>query len=194
MTVSGRGLTTNQQNAATGAHATHVLLIEAIFDSGTIRGTTSGVDLPSIGGNSYTAINTLRSIEPLGESIESTEGLRITLDGVDTAIITIAAAEPYRGRALNLYEVWLDAAGAAIGSPVLLFPGLMTALQTTEEGGAATVVVEAEHFEADLRRPREIRFNDADQQQLYAGDKGFEHAERTTELTLVWPSKEVFKR
>lgn len=188
-----RGLTAGQQSAAVAPHSCAVQLVEAIFDSGTVYGSLCGVDLP-VGSVTYTALNKLRAVEPFSESMESTEGMRMLFDGVDAGIIAIAAAEPYRGRPLNFYEVWLDSSGAAIGSPVLIFPGLMTALSISEEGGQAQVVLEAEHLEAELRRPREIRYNDADQRLFFSNDKGFEWAEQTTELTLVWPSKEAFKK
>jgi len=188
-----RGLSTAQENAAKAAHSTCALLIEAVFDSGTIRGSTCGHDL-TVDGNSYPALNKLRSVEALGESTESTEGLRITLDSVDAGIITILVSEPYRGRPLNLYEVWLDSNYAQIGNKVLMFPGLMTAMMNSETGGSCTIVVEAEHFEKELRRPRETRYNDADQRSLYPTDKGCEYVESLTELMLVWPSREALMR
>ena len=191
--MSGRGLTTAQQNAAAAAHSTAAVLIDVLFASGTLRCTTAGVDL-TIGGNTYFAVNKLRTVEALDESQDSTEGLRFTLDALDPAIITLLAGEPYRGRPINVYEVWYDANYQPIGSPALVWPGLMTAMTSSEQDGQVAVVVEAEHFEKELRRPRETRFNDADQRALYPDDKGFEHVEQMTELQLVWPAKEAFKR
>jgi hypothetical protein len=188
-----RGLTTAQQAAAEGPHCTAAQIIDAVFDSGTLRFSTAGHDI-TVGANTYYASNKLRSIEALNESQDSTEGLRITLDAVDAGILAIIAGEPYRGRALNLYEVYLDASYIAIGAPVLQFPGLIASIVPSEQEGQATIVLEAEHFEKELRRPREVRFNDADQQSVYAGDRGCEYADQMTELQLVWPTKEAMRR
>ncbi len=189
-----RGLSAGQIAAAAGPTTVQALVFEALFDSGALRGSLCGIDLV-IGGNSYPAVNKIESIEALSESTDSTEGLRVQFAGLDAGILAIIAAEQYRGRTANLYKVFLDpAAGyAQVDSPILHFPGRLIDIRSSEQGGSCGVTVLVEHFEAELRRPRVTRYNDADQRRLYPTDAGCEHVEQMTEVSLTWPTREALK-
>jgi len=190
-----RGLSSAQVTASKASHSTCTQLVKMAFPSGSIRGSVCGHDITTSDG-SYPAINALRNIDAMSEATDSTEGLKVVVDGLNAGIITILAQEQYKGSLLTLYEVWFEnIAGAyvAIDDPVVQWVGRITSISSDESNGVATVVVQAEHYEAELRRAKPTYYNDSTQRRLYPTDKGGEHVERMTEVTLVWPSKEALR-
>jgi hypothetical protein len=187
-----RGLSDTQVAAEASGHVRDALIVDMLLDSGTVRGSLCGIDL-EVGGELYRALNTLRSVDDISEDAQSTEGLRFQFDGLNPIIITLAAQEPYRGRPINLYRVYLTDDYKPMGATVLLFPGLISTMGITEEGGSASLTVQAEHILAGARRSRPIRYSSADQELRFPDDKGFEYVEQMTEVNLIWPRKEFFK-
>jgi len=187
-----RGLSTAEVNASGARNTIVVQLIECLFDSGALRLAMGGHNV-TYGGLTWTAVNVL-SIGAQAESADSTEGLTFSLSGLDPAILALAASEPYYRRRINLYEQWLYDDYSAVAAPRLEWCGVLTALAIEEEGRKATVAGTAEHLDADLRRPRIARYNNADQTRRYPTDTGFSLVEQMTQLTLVWPSKEALQK
>lgn len=192
-----RGLSGIEATQSSLRNTIVIQLIEVLFDSGPLRLALGAHDVTS-GGVTYTASRVV-SIEANAESADSTEGLSFALDGLDAGILAIAAAEPYYRRPVNLYEQWLygDYAGGAYvaaAAPRLEWCGVLTGLVIEEQDRRCSIAGTAEHYDADLRRPRTQRYNNADQTRRYPTDTGFSMAEQLTQLTLVWPSKEALKK
>jgi hypothetical protein len=184
-----RGLDTAQQSAALARHRVIAPLVEMDFLSGPLRLTTAPWDITA-GGKTYMS-TLLMSIRQVSEAVGSFEGVELTLTGLDAAAATIAAQEPYRGRLLTLSKVYLDPdTHQIIGTPVVQFIGRIRAMPSSETNNTATIAVQAEHYEAELRRAFPLRYNDADQQRLFPGDRGAEFVEVLAEKRLVWPSRE----
>jgi hypothetical protein len=189
-----RGLSSPQQTASAGRHRQVALLIEMIFDSGTLRITTAPWDV-IVGANTYVKSNRPGYIRPLAESAGSVEGLEFGLSGLNTGFVDIAAGEPAKGRVVKLYKLYLDAdSNQAIGSPVLYWVGRIRSMPIVESNSEASITVQVEHYDAQLSRPAPVRLNNADQQRLYPGDLGCEMAEELAEKKIVWPHREVLLR
>lgn len=189
-----RGLSTTQLAAAQGTHRSAVALVEALFDSGTLRLALAPWNIVS-GGETYVATGPFLTIKDPSESVGSVEGLEFVLSGVSTEIIAIATAEPYRGRVVRLLKGWIDpATNLSIGNAVPWFVGRMHSMRITEKNDSCEVSITAEHYEADLTRPTPLRLSDADQQRLYPGDLGCSLAEVMAEHQIVFPSKEAQRR
>jgi hypothetical protein len=189
-----RGLSSPQQTASSGRHRQVALLIEMIFDSGTLRLTTAPWDV-IVGADTYVKSNRPGYIKPISESAGSVEGLEFGLSGLNTGFVDIAAGEPAKGRVVKLYKLYLDAdSNQAIGSPVLYWVGRIRSMPIVESNSEASITVQVEHYDAQLSRPAPLRYNNADQQRLYAGDLGCEFAEEMAEKKIVWPHREVLMR
>ena len=188
-----RDLSTAQQTAVAAAHVRACHLIECQFASGTLRLAIAPWNIVS-GGNTYQATGDLMTVDPVAESAGSREGLQFTLSGLDPAIITIAATEPYRSRIVRLLRCYFDDDNAVIGTPSVRFIGRITNMQIIESNETCTVAVEVEHYEADLWRAAPLRWNDRDQQRLYPGDLGCQYAEQVVEKTVTWPGREAMKK
>lgn len=189
-----RDLSVAQQTATTARHRQVAALIELLFISGTLRLTSAPWDV-HVGADTYLKSNRPSYIRPLKEATGSVEGLELGMSGLNTAIVDIAAAEPYHGRLVKLYKAYLDAdTNAVIGSPVIQFVGRMKVMSISETNNEASIVVSAEHYEIDLQRPAPLRYNGADQERLFPGDKGCEFVEQLAEKKIVWPHREVLLR
>lgn len=187
-TISG-AMTT----ALTSDHVPFVLLIELQLDSGTQRYTTAGHDLPW-DSQTWAGIGTLVDVSEIreGETLEAI-GLRLSLSSVPSALIAIALSEHVQGKTCRIWAAAL-ADGVIVTSPSLEFQGRIDTLETSEDGETGSIVVNIESRLADFARPRVRRYSDADQKQLYPGDKGFEYVAAMVEAQIVWPGKEYFQK
>lgn len=169
-----RGRTTPQKTADTGSSAGHAILVELNFDSGVLRLAISPKDVV-VGADTYTAVGAAFAMSNLRESADGFEGFELSLDGLDSAIESLMAGEPYRGRIVRVLEQRYDAANAPVGNASVEAIGRMRAMGLTEGAGKCRVWLQAEHFDAEFDQPMLIRFTDADQQRRYAGDLGGEY-------------------
>jgi hypothetical protein len=184
-----RGLSSGQIAATTAPHRQIVPLVELFFQSGTLQLALSPFDYTGLSGT-YIHTGPLAYIKPASESSSSQEGLELGMTGLDTAIFTLAATEPYRGRIVRLLKGYLNPTdNSPIGEPTVVFVGRMVNMNISEDNGSAAVAILVEHYEIELTRPAPIRWSDADQQRLFPSDLGCQYAAATSEKTVVWPSK-----
>lgn len=189
-----RGLTQSQRAAAMAGHLQVAPLVDLHFDAGTIRMTTAPWDITTSEGT-YLALGPLLSVKQVNESAGSFEGLEVGMSGLDAAIVAIAAGEPYQGRLVRLLKAYLDSENnGIIDAPVVQFIGRMRVMSITETNNQAAVVLQAEHYEAELQKAAPLRLNNADQQRLFPGDLGAQYVEQMVERTLQWPNRQAFIR
>lgn len=183
-----RDITTAANNAASAASVTAIILAELDFSSGFVRAHT-GVGNIVFGGNTYLGVGAFGGIDGLGENsnLES-DKIKVTLSGVEAANVAIALTEYYQGRPAKFWIAFLDDNMALIADPVLIFQGRMDtmALQIGQQSKIDLTII---NRLADWSRPNERRYNNADQQRRFAGDKFFEFVEIQNEKTLYWGRK-----
>lgn len=178
--LPGALLTASQQDAITP-----IMMVALDFSSGFVRAHT-GVGTIVYGGNSYLGVGTLGGISTVQETGElGANGVTLTLSGVDPANISRALGEHYQGRSATIYLGLADTATSVLIDAVTLFKGRMDT-QTITLGEQGAISLKIESPVADWARPRVRRYNNADQQKLYPGDKGLEFAEQTVDKTIKW--------
>jgi hypothetical protein len=74
---------------------------------------------------------------------------------------------------------------ALVADPVEIFKGRVNQMNI-EAGETATVSLTVESRLVDWERPRVRRYNNADQQVAFTGDKGFEFVPQMVEKELIW--------
>lgn len=189
--MTTRGLSAGQIAAAQGSHRVCVPLVEALFDSVTIRVALWDWDIVD-GAITYIHQSAALDIEPLNESSGSTEGMKITLSGLDPAILAIATQEPYQGRVIRVLKARLNVdTNALIDAPTAEFIGRIRDMPIVEDKDKCVVTVTAEHYEAELGRASPSRLNDAHHQRIWPGDIGCIYAESMVEKNIIWPSREA---
>lgn len=189
-----RTVTLAVAEALNAGHVTACHLIEIQFGSGTVRVTEAPYDI-TWGVNTYSGFGRAGTVEGIRESAESeATGLRLSLAGPIAAYLSLALQEPLQGDPVNVWVTFFDANHQIIPDPVLEFAGRADTMSVSESAGQSTIVLTAESRFADFARPRVRRFNDADQQAQYPGDKGFEYLPQMVEKTIIWPAKSFFAK
>lgn len=144
------------------------------------------------GGNSYTGLGHLGEVQAIEEGVElQTYRLRLILNGVPLALLSIALGSEYQGRTATIYLGFLNSDHGLVGDPDTVFRGRMD-IMTITAGETGSIALDVESRLADWERPRVRRFNNADQQQRYPADKGLEFAEQMASKQLVWPAASFF--
>lgn len=188
-----RGLSAAELAAAAGGHRARAPLLEILFDSGPLRLAMWPWNIP-VGGDMYIGTGGLVSMRELSESADSVEGMEFTMDGLDAAVLELAALEPYRGRIVRLLKAFVNPdTNQVVATPKAHFVGRIQSMPIEESNELCKVTLVAEHYEVELRRPAPLRLNDADQQRLYPGDLGCQYVETMTEKQIVWPSAETLR-
>lgn len=161
------------------------LLAKLEFDSGDFRVWSGRGDL-SFNSEIYTGVGDLGKISEVEEGVDQRAfGISLEISGVPSANISLALSEELQNRKAQVWLGFFDSNYALITSPVLLFRGRMDTMDI-KLGKTATIVVTAESRLIDWGRARIRRYTDADQQERFPGDKGFQFVSDTTEKQIVW--------
>ena len=192
MTTSpGYDVTAANVAAAAARVVRPVLLVDLDFASNPLRATDAPFDI-TVGGIPYLGLGHLGGIGPVRESTEiQTYNITLTLNGVSTAIVAIALGEAYQGRSAVVSLLFLDEGHRPVDEAMVLFRGRMDVMRITT-GETASIELDCESRLADWDRPRIRRFNNADQQQRFPSDRGFEFVPQMVEKEIVWPTASFF--
>lgn len=179
-----RNITTDAKNASLASHVRICLLAALEFDSGTIYVSNSDRTI-TYGGHDYLAVGTFGSISGVEEnSILAASKIDLTLTGIDPALISTAFNEHYQGRGATIYVAFLDSTYTLIADPVIVFKGTMDNMNI-KIGGQGVITLGVISRLDDWNKSKVRRYNNEDQQSIYAGDKGLEFAEQTAQGVLL---------
>lgn len=191
-----RGLSSSQLTAAAADHRENIPCLELLFDSGTLRLAAGPFDIED-GDDVYIHTGALLQVGNSKEDPSGKQGLEFTMSGLDPAIIAIANSEPHRGRVIRLRKARLNVTATArqlIGTTTIEWVGRIRSMVTEEQNNRCQVMVSAEHYEIALTRAAPRRWNDADQQRDFAGDRCCEYAPTMIEKFLPFPAKEALRK
>jgi hypothetical protein len=168
-------------------------MIDMIFDAGDggpdyLSGLDANV---TYGGHSYLGAAGLIRIDPIEETADTAAGIRIGLMGM-SANISLALGVKTQGRLLILRLALIDGSGT-LQVDDNVWSGLMDAAVISDNLDNAIVTINAEHMLSIWDRPRPVRYTNAQQLKILAGDLGLQYVEEMAEANFVWPGKEFFK-
>lgn len=180
-----RARTAPQLAADVASHRGSAVLLELQFVSGTLRLCIGPWGI-TVGADTYVHTGAAMTCEAHGEAADGTEGLRFVMSGLDAGIFDLVINEPYQRRLVRLLEQRFDANDALADTASAEFVGRMVALSSTENPADRkhTVTVDVEHFDAEGRRARNIRYSDAEQRRRYADDLGAEYVASLVERVM----------
>ena len=165
-----------------------VLLIEGQFIGGRLNWWTGVGDL-AWDDKTWTGMGDLLGISEVEETDEiKAGGVTFSLSSVKTAKRSLALAEMQRGQPGKVWLGLLDAVGAVIPSPRILFRGRLDTcmVQDSDDGETSTLALSYEHELIDLERPRQVRYTDQEQKRRFAGDRGLEGVAALKEALVPW--------
>ena len=186
ITTAGRTLSADMVTEVTATQLAPILLANLQFSTPVYL--WSGYGQLGYGGVTYLGIGTLGTISPVEETTDlAARGIMMRLSGVPTVNVALALTENYQGRACTiLFGALSPTAGTLISSPVTVFQGKMDVMQISDDGQSAELTMTAESRLMDFKRPREIRYTDEEQQNLFAGDVGLEFVNDIQEKPIYW--------
>lgn len=171
-----RDLTTGMVIAMTSKVVRPCFIVEIDTAAGIILA-WSGIGTLSWNGKGYVGVGVFGGIDVVGESTDlKAVGVNFSLDGVDSAMLSVALQDIQQGKIATLWLGALDSSGTLIADPYQLFSGF-TDVPTINEGpdSSCTIAISVENRAIDLGRARERRYTSADQQIDYPGDEGFDY-------------------
>ena len=139
--------------------------------------TDAGIDI-SWSGNTYISSSGFLSFGSVQETMQISVGnITVNVSGVDKASIATALLEDYNDKKIVIYRGFLDTTASIIVDPFLLFDGRISSFSVTENPGETSTLSwqVASHW-ADFDKVAGRRTNNNDQQNLYPGDLGLDHA------------------
>lgn len=164
-----------------------VHLFELVLDAATVRNCDAYRDIV-FGGNTFIANGHFMAFDAIEESADLTiSRVTVQLSGIDQTWVASVLAHTYVDRVLRIYKGFLDAAGALIVDPILIFDGRVDApsIEEDPDSGKSSVALSATSQWVDFERRPGRHTNDAEQQFHFPGDRGFEFVARINRQA-VW--------
>jgi len=187
-----RGLETLTEAAVESSYVRPAFFVHANFDSGDLNLWT-GYGAIIANGRTYTGVGTLLDISGVDETIDlSAKGIKLTLSGVQSSLISIARDEDYQGRQLELLFAAISNSGTLINDPVIMFSGFMDTMTINDGGDTATIELTVENRLIEFERTRVRRYTAEDQQIDYPGDLGLQFVADLEEKEIVWGRLALF--
>jgi len=180
-----RDLTTAVQNQLSADELEPFFAVKLNFDSGDLRLWTGYGDI-TVDSETYTGGGQLLDISEIEETVEiAARGITMSLNGVDSSLVSLALTENYQTRSAKVYLGVLSS-GAVVASPYQPFDGRMDVLSIDDSGDTATITMTAESRLIDLERPRLRRYTSEDQKLRHPTDTGLDFVAALQEKEIAW--------
>lgn len=165
------------------------MMFHGQFTSGDVRLWT-GLGPLELWEQTWSGVGNLIDFSPIEETDEQkASGVAVSLSGVAPSQIAIALAQVRRNYPGVLYFGLLDADGAVIEWPRVLFRGRMDVAMIEDSVTSATLKITYENEMISLERPREVRYTHEEQLRLYPGDLGLEFMAGIQDRELQWGAR-----
>jgi len=125
--------------------------------------------------------------------VKETSDLRIntidvTLSGVEQSYVSLFLSQDYIDVPARIYRAVLNDTDAVIGSPILIFNGVITSYSIQDSKSESTVTVQIASHWKDFEKQNGRKTNDNSQKIYFPSDDGFEFAAKTIK-DLKWGRK-----
>lgn len=135
----------------------------------------------------FTGVGTFGAVQAAEETLDlRAAGDVYTLSGVDPALLSASIGDLRQNLPCRRWLGFLDAAGALIADPILMFEGTAAVPTTDDSGETLTIAISSENLLNTLKRARETRYTPEDQATRAAGDKGFDYVAALQDRVIAW--------
>tara|TARA_R110000803_G_scaffold1227_2_gene3973 strand:+ start:934 stop:1566 length:633 start_codon:yes stop_codon:yes gene_type:complete len=181
-----QGLDTSIVNRLGADEQAMFIAVKAEFDSDDIR-LWSGTGDATINSETYTGAGDLLAISGTEENLElKSNGLVISLSGMDATVLDYALTENYQNRPITLFLGYLMGGTNEVAGTLTLFKGRMTSLTINDAPQGSTITIDAENRLIDLDRPSNFRYTKESQNFLHSGDTAFNRVASLQDKEIVW--------
>lgn len=184
-----RTLHTDTYNSlsANSTNIAHLISIEISTDSAspeTLYYTSNPIDL-TYNSNSYISSEILVDISASGQSGNlQNQQFNVTLSNATGSIVSKLLSNDWHNGDVYYYLCATSSSYAIVGTPILLFKGLLSSFTLTESDEALISLTADSHW-ADFEKKGGRRTNSSSQRELYPSDLGFEFAAESVK-DLKW--------
>lgn len=181
-----RSLTAGIITEVTAKQLSPIMLVKAAFDSGDLNLWTGGGSIV-YNGDTYVGAGNLLSISGVTESTNlQADNVTFTLSSIPASNLSLALNENYQGRKISCWFGCLNASGALVSSPFLLFKGRMDIMALIEGGPTCTLGMVCENILIDFGRPKTRLYTNEDQLALYPNDTALKYIIQLQDKELIW--------
>jgi len=162
-----------------------IILVKMQFDSGIVTLWGGRGDLV-FNSETYLGVGDLGRFSEVEEGIEQRSyGITYEISGIPASFVSLALSEELQNRKAEFWLGFFDDDYALIVDPILMFRGRMDTMDI-QIGETATISITVESRLIDWNRPRIRRYTDADQQERFPGDLGFQFMSDASEREINW--------
>jgi hypothetical protein len=177
-----RTLTAGAIAALSAAQVPIILLVEMGFTP-VLRMATSAVDI-DWSGNTYLRTGNLGAVEVIRDTAGDAQALQFSLSGVPSENIALSLGTSARNKTCTIRLAILNATTHAIEDVSTV--GVYQLDQLAIAG--STISVTAVPLARVFARPKPLRYTDADQQKVSAGDRSLEMIVSQATGEVIWPA------
>lgn len=176
----------NCEAASLLEHAQIAYAVDLDFPSGHVRLHTALGDL-SIGGNTYTGIGTLGTINGVPDRVKlQSERWSYLLSGVDPSVVPESEIDNCFGRSATEYEVWINPSTQAVIGYEINREGRMAGIKRRDGGPTPVIEVGCENRLVVLDQADGWRYTDEHQQLWFSGDLGCDQTKNIESKEVIW--------
>tara|TARA_R100000655_G_scaffold40580_2_gene76305 strand:- start:7596 stop:8165 length:570 start_codon:yes stop_codon:yes gene_type:complete len=180
-----RSLGTNFNNQITSTDLKPFFAVDVDFP--TPLRLWTGYSEITISGSTFTGSGNLLSLSQIDESADiRANGVKISLSGLDSSIISSALTEDAQGTLVKIFFGVLDDSQAVVDTPYQTFEGFIDTMSIVEDGQTSQISIDVENKLVTLERPTNRRYTDQDQKEFFPDDKGLEFVDSLQNKSVVW--------
>lgn len=162
------------------------IFFEGEFEGGTVR-LWSGLGDITWNDVVWTGAGNLLGVSAVEETTAVVaNGVTVSLTGIPVEFRSAAIDGARQGKPGRIWFGAIDASGALVSDPYMLFAGRLDVPEITFGGETFAITITYESRLIDLTRPREWRYTHESQQVLFPGDKGFEFVTSIQDQAVWW--------
>lgn len=181
-----QGLDASITNRLGADHQEIFFAVKAEFDTDDIMLWTGSGDLV-IGSDTYTGAGGLLNISNIEESSDiRSNGVSVSISGMDTDVLGYALTENYQNRPFTLLMGYLMGGANESAGELILFKGRMISIVVKDDTKGSTIQVSAENRLLDLQRPSKYRYTKESQNFLYPNDVSLNRIASLQDQEIVW--------
>lgn len=182
-TVGANSNTVGDSFVATGV-GSGTGTVHPVFDVGPLYLWT-GIGDRTIGSNTYLGTGQMLTLGGMEEVSDlSAKAMSLTLEGVDSSIVSIALQEPYQRRQAKVYM-----GEKSSSSVVQIFSGQMDQMSIEDSGETSVINLVIESKLVELERARNWRYTHESHKSRYSNDSFFTYVQDIQDKSIAWGRK-----
>ena len=141
----------------------------------------TGYGYKTIASNTYTGSGNVMSISGFEEVADlAAKNITITLNGVDSSLVSLALSEPYQRRLCRVYF------GTDDTTAIEVFTGFMNTMSIEDSGETSTITLTVESKLVALERASNRRYTHENHVARHSGDTFFSYVADMQDKDIVW--------